>query len=55
MNKQEFRQQVALQAVQGVLEAKCGFVGEIDPELLAKDVIRIADTVTDAYFKKYPI
>lgn len=54
MNKQEFRQQAALQAIQGILEAKGGFVGEIDPEILAKETIRIADAVTDAYFKKYP-
>lgn len=54
MNKSEFRQQVALQAVQGILEAKLGYIGEIDPKLLAKEVIRIADTITDTYFEKYP-
>lgn len=54
MNKSEFRQQVALQAVQGFLEAKLGYIGKIDPKILAKEVIRIADTVTDTYFEKYP-
>lgn len=54
MNKSEFRQQVALQAVQGFLEAKLGYIGEIDPKILAKEVIRIADAVTDTYFEKYP-
>lgn len=52
MNKSEFRQQVALQAVQGFLEAKLGYIGEIDPKILAKEVIRIADAVTDTYFEK---
>ena len=54
MSKSEFRQQVVLQAVQGVIEAKGGIIGELDPCLLAKEVIRIAECVTDRYFEKYP-
>lgn len=41
--------QVAISALQGILEGKGGFVGDALPTLLAKDAFRIAD----AFMREY--
>lgn len=53
MTINEFRQQAVLSAMQGILEAKGGIIGEVDPTLLARESIRVAEAVTEHYFKKY--
>lgn len=43
MNEKELYLNVAINALQGILEGKGGFVGDALPTLLAKDAFRIAD------------
>ena len=45
MNKQELRQQAAISALQGILEARGGVIGEIVPEIVAKEAVRLADAL----------
>ena len=44
--------QVAINALQGILEAKLGILGEIAPALLAEDCFRIADAFMKEYQKR---
>lgn len=43
MKEEEIYINVAINALQGILEGKGGFVGDALPTLLAKDAFRIAD------------
>lgn len=51
MTKEEFRQEAALSAIQGVIEAKYGILAEIDVNLAADEAIRLADALTEKMFK----
>ena len=39
--------------VQGILEAKLGIAGEVAPQLLAEEAIRVTDAVMDRFDKKF--
>lgn len=43
MTKEEIRLQAALTALQAVLEAKYGIVGEVVPKVAVDEAMRIAD------------
>ena len=43
MDREEIRLQVAISCIQGVLEAKLGILGEIEPEIAVAESFRIAD------------
>lgn len=43
MTKEEIRLQVAISCIQGILEAKHGFIGEIVPSIAVAESLRIAD------------
>ena len=49
MTDRELYLNVAISALQGILEGKGGFVGDAIPTLLAKDAFRIAD----AFMREY--
>ena len=51
MTREEFRQEAALSAIQGVIEAKYGILAEIDVNLAADEAIRIANALTEKMFK----
>ena len=50
MTKEEVRFQVALSCIQGVLEAKHGFFGEIVPAAAVAESLRIADEFVRQWF-----
>lgn len=52
MTKEEFRQNAAISALQAVVEAKYGFIGEIDPDLAATVAMKLADSLTKKYYEK---
>ena len=43
MTREEIRLQVALSCIQGVIEAKHGFIAEILPDVAVAESLRIAD------------
>lgn len=43
MTKEEIRLQVAISCIQGILEAKHGFLGEILPSVAVAEALGIAD------------
>lgn len=43
MTREEIRLQVALSCIQGVIEAKHGFIAEILPDVAVMESLRIAD------------
>ena len=53
MTKNEMRFQVANSALQGVLEAKLGYIGEIDPALAVRESLRIADEFVKQWEERY--
>lgn len=52
MTREEFRQNAAISALQAVVEAKYGVIGEVDTDLAAKVAIRLADSLTKKYYEK---
>ena len=52
MTREEFRQNAAISALQAVVEAKYGVIGEVDTDLTAKVAIRLADSLTKKYYEK---
>lgn len=50
MTREEIRLQAALTALQGIIEAKGGFIGEALPYAAAKEAIRIADAFCETWF-----
>lgn len=54
MTKEEFRQNAAISALQGVIEAKYGLLLEVADNVAAFEAIRLADALTEEYFKKHP-
>lgn len=52
MTKEEFRQNAAISALQGVIEARYGVLGEIAPGLAAKDAVRLGNALTEEYYKE---
>ncbi len=50
MSKEEFRQNAAISALQGVIEAKYGVALEVDTDLAADMAIRLANSLTEKYF-----
>ena len=52
MTSNELYIQVAETALQGVLEAKWGFIGEIEPKLAVEDAFRIADAFMEEVHKR---
>ena len=50
MTKEEIRLQVALSCIQGVLEAKHGFLGEIVPSVAVAESLRIANEFVRQWF-----
>ena len=52
MTKEEFFQNAAISALQGVIEAKGGIVLEIDAPLAAESAVRLAEALTDEVFGK---
>ena len=52
VTKEEFRQNAAISALQAVVEAKYGIIGELDTDLAAKMAIRLADSLTKKYYEK---
>lgn len=52
LSKEEFRQQAALSIVQGVIEARYGIIGELEPKIAIKETMRIANALTDELFKE---
>ena len=52
MTKEEFFQNAAISALQGVIEAKGGVVLEIDASLAAESAIRLAKALTEEVFGK---
>lgn len=50
---EEIRINVAISCIQGVLEAKGGFVGEISPSIAVAESFRIADEFVKQYQKRY--
>ena len=55
MTKEEVRFQVALSCIQGVLEAKHGFFGEIVPAVAVAESLRIADEFVRQWFHESEI
>ena len=51
-NREEFFQQAAISALQGVIEAKGGVVLEIDAPLAAESAVRLAEALTEEMFGK---
>lgn len=52
MTKEEFFQNAAISALQGVIEAKGGVVLEIDASLAAESAVRLAEALTEKAFGK---
>ena len=52
MDREEFRQQAAISALQGVIEAKAGVVMELAPGAAAEMAVRLADALTEKMFDK---
>lgn len=52
MTKEEMRFQVAVSSLQGVLEAKYGIVGEVDPDIAVAEALRIADVFVKQWYNK---
>ena len=52
MNREEFFQQAAISALQGVIEAKGGVVLEVDAPLAAESAVRLAEALTEEVFKE---
>ncbi len=50
---EDIRIEVAISCIQGVLEAKGGFVGEISPSIAVAESFRIADEFVKHYQEKY--
>ena len=50
---EEIRINVAISCIQGVLEAKGGFVGEISPTIAVAESFRIADEFVKQYQERY--
>ena len=50
MTREEIRLQVAVSALQGVLEAKLGVVGEALPSVAVEESLRIADEFVKQWF-----
>lgn len=50
---EDIRIEVAISCIQGVLEAKGGFVGEISPSIAVAESFRIADEFVKYYQEKY--
>lgn len=53
MKTNEMRFQVAVSALQGVLEAKFGIVGEVAPAIAVKESLLIADEFVKQWQEKY--
>lgn len=51
MTEIEFRQNAAISALQAVIEAKYGFLGELDTDLAADIALKLADSLTKKFFK----
>ena len=54
MTKDEFRQNALISALQAVVEAKYGIVLEADSDAAAVLALRLAESLTNKYFDKYP-
>ena len=52
MGREEFFQNAAISAIQGVIEAKDGIILEIDAPLAAKSAVRLAEALTEEVFGK---
>lgn len=52
MTREEFFQNAAISALQGVIEAKGGVVLEIDAPLAAESAVRLAEALTEEVFGK---
>lgn len=52
MSREEFFQNAAISALQGVIEAKGGIVLELDASLASKDAVRLAKALTEEVFGK---
>lgn len=52
-NIEEIRLEAALTCIQGILEAKGGIIGEVDPDIAVKEAFRIADAFVKHYQEKY--
>ena len=50
MTREQVRFQVALSCIQGVLEAKHGFLAEIVPSIAVAESLRIADEFVRQWF-----
>ena len=50
---EDIRIEAAISCIQGVLEAKGGFVGEISPSIAVAESFRIADEFVKYYQEKY--
>lgn len=50
---EDIRIEVAISCIQGILEAKGGIIGEIDPGLAVAESFRIADEFVKHYQEKY--
>lgn len=49
---ENFRKNATISALQAVVEAKYGVLGEVDAELAAKIAIRLGNKLTELYFKE---
>ena len=54
MTREEFRQNAAISALQAVVEAKYGVILEADSDAAAVLALRLAESLTNKYFEKYP-
>ena len=54
MTKEEFRQNAAISALQAVVEAKYGVFLEAADDAAAILALRLAESLTNKYFEKYP-
>ena len=52
-NADGLRVKAALTALQGIIEAKGGFIAELDPALAAQEAFRIADKFVEYYLEHY--
>ena len=50
MEREEFFQNAAISALQGVIEAKGGLILEIDASLAAESAVRLAEALTEKVF-----
>lgn len=52
MTREQVRFQVAISCIQGILEAKHGFLGEIVPAVAVAESLRIADEFCRQWFNE---